>query len=67
MKKGRCPKCGGKDVRPQTPKLAREALQITAFRTAYLRHYVCVACGYVETYLADDKHLKTIADKWKPE
>ena len=67
MKKSRCPKCGGTDVRPQPPKMAREALQITAFRTAYLRHYVCVACGFVETSLADEKHLKTIADKWKPE
>ena len=46
---------------------ARQALQVSALRTANLRYYVCVGCGFVETYLADDKHLKTIADKWKPE
>ncbi len=67
MKKGRCPKCGGKDVRTHSSKQVRQALQVTAFRGAYLRHYVCVNCGYVEAYIADDKHLKTIADKWKPE
>ena len=67
MKKGRCPKCGGKDVRAQPLKQARQALQVSALRTANLRYYVCVGCGFVETYLADDKHLKTIADKWKPE
>ena len=67
MKKGRCPKCGSKDVRTHSSKQSGQALQVTTFRGAYLRHYVCVACGYVEAYIADDKHLKTIAEKWKPE
>jgi hypothetical protein len=32
----------------------------------WAEHRVCVSYGFVETYITDPKHLKRIADKWKP-
>jgi predicted nucleic-acid-binding Zn-ribbon protein len=64
MKQSPCPKCGGKDIR--TSDAQHATIQVTSFRGAYLKHAVCVSCGYVEAYVADPKQLKRIAEKWKP-
>ena len=29
------------------------------------RHYLCVGCGYVETYVTDPKGLEKVRQKWK--
>ena len=64
MKQQPCPKCGSKDVRMSERKGTHSTIPITAFRSAYLKHSVCLSCGYVEAYVADPKNLKTIAEKW---
>ena len=66
MKQSPCPKCGGKDIRTRDINGQHTTIPITNFRSAYLKHTVCVSCGYVEAYAADPKHLKRIAEKWKP-
>lgn len=66
MKQSQCPKCGGKDIRTSDIKGQHATIPVTNFRGAYLKHQVCVSCGYVEAYVADPKHLKRIAEKWKP-
>ena len=64
MKQQPCAKCGSKDVRTSDRKGTHSVIPITAFRSAYLKHSVCISCGYVEAYVADPKHLKAIAEKW---
>jgi len=66
MKQSSCPKCGGRDIRTSSIKGEHSQIQVTRFRGAYLKHNVCVSCGYVEAYVADPKHLKRIVEKWKP-
>jgi predicted nucleic-acid-binding Zn-ribbon protein len=66
MKQSTCPRCGGKDIRTSDLKSEHSTIPVTRFRNAYLRHNVCVSCGYVEAYVADPKQLKRIAEKWKP-
>ena len=65
MKQSPCPKCGGKDIRTSDIKGEHSTIPVTTFRGAYLKHNVCVTCGYVEAYVADPKQLKRIAEKWK--
>ena len=64
MRTTQCPKCGGKDLRESLRSNPRARLQITFFRWANVRQLICVNCGYVETYVAE-QHLKTIAENWK--
>jgi len=64
MKQRLCPKCGGKDMR--TSDIKSTHIQVSALRGAYLQYYVCVSCGYVESYITDPKQLARIAEKWKP-
>ena len=66
MKQSPCPKCGGKDIRTSDIKGQHSTIPVTRVRGAYLKHNVCVACGYVEAYIPDPKQLKRIAEKWKP-
>lgn len=66
MQPHHCPKCGGKDVRTSDRHGQHTAIQVTAFRGAYLQYYVCVSCGFAEAYVKDPKQLKRIAEKWKP-
>jgi hypothetical protein len=39
-------------------------IPITAWSNAALDNYVCVNCGYVESYIADSAKLWKIAQKW---
>ena len=64
MTKGHCPKCGGTDIRVST-RLQHAPLQVTAFRGAHLKHYVCVSCGYVEAYVQHQTDLDRIREKWE--
>jgi predicted nucleic-acid-binding Zn-ribbon protein len=66
MKQSPCPKCGGKDIRTSEILGQHATIPITSLRSAYLKHSVCVSCGYVEAYVADAKYLNRIAEKWKP-
>jgi predicted RNA-binding Zn-ribbon protein involved in translation (DUF1610 family) len=66
MKQSTCPKCGGKDIRAKEGRDPQSTIPVSPFRSAGLNYRVCVSCGFVETYITDPKHLKRIADKWKP-
>ena len=73
MKSGTCPKCGATDVRSGEFLEEKEGGYMgnripvsIAFRNAaaWLDNYVCVRCGYVESYIADPKRLREIAERW---
>jgi predicted nucleic-acid-binding Zn-ribbon protein len=72
MKSGRCPKCGSTEVHAGTRIAAKGGvygsntipLGSLGFSSAALDNYVCVTCGYVESYVADRWKLEKIARKW---
>jgi len=67
MRKGQCPKCGSADVRTSSQVSntgGHMGIQITLWSYARLENYVCVACGYVESYIRDASKLRKITEKW---
>ncbi len=70
MKQGICPKCGSTDVRSGSRVTAKKGLNgsntipVTFWGSAALDNYVCVGCGYVESYVADRSALEKLAGKW---
>jgi predicted nucleic-acid-binding Zn-ribbon protein len=75
MLDGICPKCGsaevysGAGIQVKTNAHGMNAVPIRGgiyFTpvTAALDNYVCVKCGYVESYIADSKKLDEIAERW---
>jgi ssDNA-binding Zn-finger/Zn-ribbon topoisomerase 1 len=72
MKSGKCPKCGSADVRCSTGVKSRAdghtgVIQIGGGfvpHTAQLDSYVCISCGYVESYISDQEKLAMIAERW---
>jgi predicted nucleic-acid-binding Zn-ribbon protein len=72
MKDGVCPKCGSTEVCSGEhlgyfAKMGSNwanTIPITAWRNAVFDNYVCLNCGYVESYVADDAKLWLIARKW---
>ena len=71
MLDGICPKCGSEEVysgvdapqdaRYNTIPIKGNLLMMTFAR---LSNYVCVSCGYVESYIADERKLDDIARNW---
>ncbi len=51
MKSGKCPKCGGQDVRWQKGMSKRDDLRVSVFSGVALCDYICGQCGYVESYV----------------
>ena len=75
MKNGLCPKCGSNDVRSgaylsnKPGQLGTNTIPIGGLGlllplSAALDNYVCVNCGYVESYISDTKALQTISEQW---
>ena len=73
MKSGLCPKCGATDIRSgefleekEGGYMGNRIPVIIALRNtaAWLDNFVCVRCGYVESYVADPKKLAEIAERW---
>ncbi len=75
MRNGICPKCGSNDVYTgasvpaKTNSYGMNAVPIRGGiyfspSTAVLDNYVCVRCGYVESYISDRKKLDEIAERW---
>lgn len=70
MKENKCPKCGstdiyaGIDVFPKSGPFTSNSIPISLTSIAALDNYVCVACGYVESYVAETEKLKEISKKW---
>lgn len=71
MKANKCPKCGssniyaGTDVYPKSGPFTSNSIPISLTSIAALDNYVCVACGYVESYVAETEKLKEISKKWE--
>lgn len=69
MKNGKCPKCGSADVRSSVgvKNGQTSVIQIGGGfvpHTARMNSYVCLNCGYVESYISDQKKLRMIAERW---
>jgi predicted RNA-binding Zn-ribbon protein involved in translation (DUF1610 family) len=65
LRKGVCPKCGAQDVRcHRKSNLPDDKLSVTWLRGARIDRYVCVSCGYLESYV-EASDLRKIADKWE--
>lgn len=71
MKSGRCPKCGSNNVRrgpsPSGWNDASLAVPMGSVfgKKALVRAYVCAGCGFIEQYVAREKDLEKIREKWK--
>jgi predicted nucleic-acid-binding Zn-ribbon protein len=71
MKQGKCPKCGSTniysaaDLPLKSGPFGCNAIPVSLTAMAALDNYVCVDCGLVESYVADESMLKRIAKKWK--
>jgi predicted nucleic-acid-binding Zn-ribbon protein len=70
MQNGSCPKCrstkvhAGTDISFKRGAYGSNTIPITAWSVVALVNYVCVQCGYVESYVADPAKRQEIADKW---
>lgn len=66
MKTGICPKCQSSEVYFNETIIPQEGsnLRITAFSFAALEYYVCVDCGFVESYISNPNKLHKINEKW---
>lgn len=70
LKDGVCPLCGSEQIRSGAKIEGKEGLHggnripINAVITVALDNYVCVDCGYVESYISDRDILKRIANEW---
>jgi hypothetical protein len=71
MKQGKCPKCGSDkiyaaiDLPLKSGPFGSNSIPVSLTAMAALDNYVCVDCGLVESYVADEAMLKKIANKWK--
>ena len=74
MKNGLCPKCGTRAVYTQRNVLGVDGsgwkvglrLPNSWLSTSPLDVYVCGMCGYLETYVADERALAKIVRTWQP-
>ncbi len=72
MKTGTCPKCGSTDIftAENLPlkggPFGSNSIPITLTSMAALDNYICVACGLVESYVAEQNKLDEVAAKWNP-
>jgi predicted nucleic-acid-binding Zn-ribbon protein len=70
MKSGKCPKCGSSDVYVEVDMplkggpFGSNSIPVSFTSMAPLDNYVCVGCGYVESYVADADQLAAIKRKW---
>lgn len=71
MKRGKCPKCGSANVRRgPKPSAWRNSAGMIPLGTAWgtnvgVQHYVCIGCGYVESYVVKDEDRAKLRKKWK--
>lgn len=70
MKSGQCPKCASHEVFCNTnrkfPALNTMTLGVGKFgdRYAFLDTYICVSCGYAESYVAKAEDLNYVKEEW---
>ena len=69
MKSGKCPKCdsenvySGAKIFPKSGPFGSNSIPVSLTSIAALDNYVCTECGYLESYVEEDK-LEEIARKW---
>lgn len=68
MRSGRCPKCQSTDIHVGPPGNLQNNL-LNSFNVSFWRRvtperHVCVACGYMEQYIADPSDRRTVAQEW---
>lgn len=70
MKTGICPKCSshevfsGADIALKKGPFGSNSIPIGITSIAALDNFVCVECGYVESYVSDPDKLTEISRKW---
>jgi len=70
MRNGACPKCESRNIYKGTHVTFKSggsgsnSIPITAFTTAALDNYVCIDCGFLESYISNKSKLEKIASKW---
>ncbi|CAB1083250.1 hypothetical protein D1AOALGA4SA_10824 [Olavius algarvensis Delta 1 endosymbiont] len=70
MKTGKCPKCSshevfsGAGVSLKKGPFGSNSIPIGLTSIAALDNFVCVECGYVESYISDPDKLAEISRKW---
>ncbi len=68
MKNGVCPRCHAQEVyssaniRYKTGNSS--TIPLSFLRSIPLDNYVCINCGYVESYVADQDMLSRVKDIW---
>jgi predicted nucleic-acid-binding Zn-ribbon protein len=68
MRNGICPKCGhatvhsGRDI--PVKNSSGNTIPIDFKQSVALDNYVCVTCGYVESYISNQEALKRIDEQW---
>ncbi|MFO7687508.1 MAG: hypothetical protein R6V60_15600 [Desulfobacterales bacterium] len=70
MKSGTCPKCSsdqvysGIEIPLKKGPFASNSIPISLASVAARDNYVCIQCGYVESYISAAARLNEIAQKW---
>ena len=73
MKSGHCPQCGAHNVRARKGNMGAYGVNsiplggsglFSLAHTTPLDTYVCIGCGYVESYISDRHDLNLIAETW---
>lgn len=64
MKSGKCPKCGSGEIYRGRAHNQRSALNISLLKYARLEDYVCVGCGFVESYIIGKAKLDDVKRSW---
>lgn len=70
MRSGICPKCesdkiySGASLPLKKGPFGSNSIPVSLTSIAALDNYVCVACGYVESYVSEPDKLTEIAKKW---
>lgn len=71
MKDGKCSKCGSTNIYSQQSMLLKggpfgcNSIPISLTSMAALDNFVCIDCGLVESYVADEEKRVEISKKWK--
>lgn len=60
MKNGKCPKCSSANVYHK--EYALEEVNLDGKKAEHMA-YLCIDCGYFETYITDKEALKKIATR----
>lgn len=64
MKSGKCPKCGSTNIHSKMALGWRATLTVCFLNHAVLEDFICVDCGYLESYVSKKSKLDLIKSKW---